>query len=96
MPVIDLDILKKFFMSQPVSKAWLFGSYARGEQTDESDVDILVNFDDSVGLFQHAHILVELEDLLSRPVDLVPDDCLYPELRPYVDADKILIYERID
>lgn len=94
MPVIDLDIIRRYFKSQPIARAWLFGSFARGEQTDSSDVDILVDFDESVGLLQHAHIMCDLEDMLSRPVDVVPNDSLYPELRPYVDADKILIYER--
>ena len=42
-----------YFATQPVRKAWLFGSYARGEETPESDVDILVQFnkDAEIGLF---------------------------------------------
>ncbi len=83
-------------MSQPVVKAWLFGSFARGEQREDSDVDILVSFDDKakVSLLRHADMLCDLEDLLQRPVDLVNESSLYPEVRETVNNDKILIYER--
>ncbi|MBQ4009165.1 MAG: nucleotidyltransferase domain-containing protein, partial [Bacteroidales bacterium] len=43
------DIIAEYFKTQPIQKAWLFGSYARGEQTPLSDVDILVVYDDNVG-----------------------------------------------
>lgn len=41
-----INTLRDYFATQPIEKAWLFGSYSRGEQTEESDVDILVTFDD--------------------------------------------------
>lgn len=94
MPTIDLDIIRKYFSTQPVSKAWLFGSFARGEQTEDSDVDLLVALDENVGLFKFSEMYGNLKDLLNRQVDLVPQESLYPDLIPYVDADKILIYER--
>ena len=45
-PVI-IDLLRKYFSTQPVLKAWLFGSFSRGEETQDSDVDIIVSLDKS-------------------------------------------------
>ena len=44
-----INVIRAYFATQPVLKAWLFGSYARGEQTPDSDVDILVVFDEENG-----------------------------------------------
>ena len=96
MGIIDIEKIKCYFASQPVVKAWLFGSYARGEENEGSDIDILVSFDDhaKVSLLRHAGMLCDLEDLLNCPVDLVNELSLYPEVRESVNHDKILIYER--
>lgn len=91
---LDLNKIRKFLASQPVAKAWLFGSYARGEQTDTSDVDLLVRFDDGVGIFKYCHILRGLETIFNRNVDLVSEGTLVPWAQKTVDHDKILIYER--
>ena len=65
----------------------LFGSFARDQATETSDIDILVKFDvpDSIG--NHFEAASYLEDLLGRTVDLVLDDALRPEVRPYVEKD---------
>lgn len=96
MSTLDLNAIRNYFAGQPIVKAWLFGSYARGGATEKSDVDILVTFDKSarVGLLKHADLIISLEKLLHRPVDIVADNALLPWVRPTVDADKILIYER--
>ncbi len=93
---VNLDILKKFFSKEPIVRAWLFGSFARGEEREDSDVDILVQFDRDakVGLLRHADILLRLEQLLHRNVDLVPENSIYPELRQSINSSKVLIYER--
>ena len=56
----------------------LFGSLARGHHTEESDVDLLVDFDDGVGLFQVARLVAELGDLLQSHVDVVSSKSLRP------------------
>ena len=96
MGINDIEKIKCYFANQPVVKAWLFGSYARGEEREDSDIDILVSFDDKakVSLLRHAGMLCDLEDLLNRPVDLVNELSLYPEVRETVNTDRILIYER--
>ncbi len=83
-----------YFETQPVEKAWLFGSFARGEQTENSDVDILIIPDNSVGLFKLSGMHLDLQDLLHLNVDLVTDKGLLPFARESADRDKILIYER--
>lgn len=85
-----------YFKTQPVLKAWLFGSFARGEETPLSDVDILVQFDEGgVSLLKHAAMICELEKILDRPVDIVPEKMLRPRVRESVNQDRKLIYERI-
>ena len=88
--------IAEYFKTQPVLKAWLFGSYARGEETPESDVDILVEFDKDarVSLMKHAGMIIDLEQRLRRPIDLVVDGTLLPFARESANRDKILIYER--
>ncbi len=72
----------------------LFGSAARGEMRPDSDVDLLVEFlpDAEVGLVEHAGLMLELERLLGRKVDLVSKNGLKPRIRPYVLADAQLLY----
>ena len=84
-----------YFKTQPIQRAWLFGSYARGDESPLSDVDILVQFDEGgVSLLKHAAMICELERILDRPVDIVPEKMLRPRVRESIDQDKKLIYER--
>jgi uncharacterized protein len=85
-----------FLNSQPIKKAYLFGSYSREESTPESDIDILVDLDKSVTLFQFISMQITLERLLKKKVDLISSNGLSPRLRPYIDSEKILIYEKQD
>ena len=85
-----------YFKTHPVLKAWLFGSYSRGEQTNESDVDILVQYDRSqrIGLLKIAGMHIDLENLIGHKVDIVEDGTLRPWAVESVNKDKCLIYER--
>ena len=90
-----IKLIADYFKTQPVLKAYLFGSFSRGEETESSDIDILIVLDDSqhVGL-KFFGMYEDLKDLLGRNVDLVTDRSLAPFARQSVDHDKILIYER--
>jgi uncharacterized protein len=59
----------------------VFGSLARGEATRTSDIDVLVEFDRPVGLFEFIRLKLFLEDLTGRRVDLVTPDALRPAMR---------------
>ncbi|MBO7566887.1 MAG: nucleotidyltransferase domain-containing protein [Bacteroidales bacterium] len=90
-------IVADYFKTQPVLKAWLFGSYARGEETPRSDVDILFVPDRSgkpFTLFTHGGMYMDLKELLGREVDLIVDGTLRPYAVESANRDKILIYER--
>ncbi len=89
-----LQTIRDYFATQPVQRAWLFGSYARGEEHEDSDVDILVDFDDNVSLLGHVRIMYGLEDQLGRKVDLVTNGTLLPFAEKTANHDKKLIYER--
>ena len=90
-------VIADYFATQPVTKAWLFGSYARGEQREDSDVDILVDFDHEhadIGLMEYVHMLNDLTKRLGRSVDLVEEGTLLPFAEQNANQDKYLIYER--
>ena len=90
-----IQLIADYFKTQPVLKAWIFGSFSRGEQTADSDIDILVVLDESqhVGM-KFFGMYEDLKALLGRNVDLVTDRSLASFARESVDRDKILIYER--
>jgi hypothetical protein len=81
--------------NKPVKRAFLFGSVARGEQDEQSDVDILVELDYSqpIGL-GFVRMKLELEDLLKRKVDILTSNSVSKYFRPFIDSEKILIYEK--
>lgn len=81
--------------NKPVKRAFLFGSAARDEDDELSDVDILVELDYSqpIGL-SFVRMKLELEDLLKRKVDLLTSDSISKYIKPFIDSEKILIYEK--
>ena len=85
-----------YFQTQPVLKVWLFGSFPRGEEHEESDVDLLILPDKSqhFSLFTLSGMYEDLRNLIGRDVDLITDGGLMPFARESADRDKILIYER--
>ena len=72
-----------------VTKLALFGSAARDAEDADSDIDILVAFDGPATSKRYFGVQFYLEDLLGRPVDLVTEKALRPELRPSIERDAI-------
>lgn len=95
MNKVITDSIRDYFATQPIQKAWLFGSFSRNEEKADSDVDILISFvpGTKVGL-KYFGMIVDLEKILKRPVDLVVDGDLLPFAAKSANHDKILIYER--
>jgi len=91
-----IKIIAEYFKTQPVLKAWLFGSFARGEEHPDSDVDILIVLDytQPVGI-EFFGMYEDLKELLGRNVDLVTERSLAPFARASVEHERRLIYERI-
>lgn len=90
-----INKLREYFKTQPVEKAWVFGSYSRGEERPDSDVDILVTLVSGahVGLAWFA-MICDLEAILGRSVDLVLEGDLLPFAVESANRDKIQVYER--
>jgi predicted nucleotidyltransferase len=90
-----VTLLRKFFREDKrVKKAWLFGSYATGNEHAGSDLDLLVSYSpDATGsIFDYADLTAKLEKLLHLKVDLVEDGFVKPFARARVDKERILIY----
>ena len=90
-----IESIKNYFKTGPVLKAYLFGSYVRGVADNKGDIDILVDLDYSqkIGL-QFIQIKLDLEKLLNREVDLVSSNGMSKYIKPLVDVEKRLIYEK--
>ena len=91
----NLSNLQNYFATQPVLRAYLFGSYARNEAVETSDIDVLVDLDYAqfVGL-EFVQMQLDLQKLLAQKVDLVSSRGLSKYIKPIIEKEKILIYER--
>lgn len=91
----EIEYLNKYFSNKPVMKAYIFGSVAKGQGKIDSDVDILVDLDYSerIGL-RFIQMKLDLEKILDRNVDLVSSGGLSPYIKPLIEKDKLLIYDR--
>ncbi len=74
-----------------VTRLALFGSTARGVAREDSDVDVLVAFDGPATSQRYFGVQFYLEDLFGRPVDLVTEKALRPELRPFIEKEAVRV-----
>lgn len=86
--------LKLFFSDKPVKRVYLFGSYARGEADENSDVDLLVELDAAnlKTAWEFFDMWESVQKILNKKVDFASKLSKY--IQPQVDAEKILIYEK--
>ena len=77
--------------SAGATRAAIFGSYARGEETPESDIDILVDLPRGLSLLDVVGLKFELEDILGKKVDLVEYDAIKPIIRNSILASQLQI-----
>lgn len=80
---LAVPILKRY----GVTKAALFGSVVRGEATETSDVDILVELSKESGFSEYVDIQTALEESIGKKVDLIEYDAIKPRLKPYIMHD---------
>ncbi len=85
-------IFKKF---QSIQKAWIFGSFARGENNELSDIDIVITADHGFSYFQLADVQHQAEEKLKIKIDIGFKNAMKPEIMQQIHDDLILIYERI-
>lgn len=93
LTVQDIKIkARPVFARHPITKAGVFGSFAKGKATADSDVDILVELNEKISLLEFVAIKLELEDLLERKVDLVEYQAIKPRLKKRILGEEVRIY----
>lgn len=73
----------------PLSELGIFGSYARGDFNEESDIDILVDFNGRIDGFEYIRLAHELEDSFDQRIDVVSRKGIKPQYLPYVEKSLI-------
>jgi predicted nucleotidyltransferase len=90
-----IQLIRDFFQKDGrISRAWIFGSFARGEARQDSDIDLMISYSQKATgtLLDYSDIKYHLEKLLNRSIDLVEEGHVKSYALEYVDRDKILIY----
>jgi predicted nucleotidyltransferase len=85
-----LPILEEYH----VEYAGIFGSFARGEDTKKSDVDLLVEVDKPIGIYKFMELRERLEGAIGRNVDLVSKNALNKNLKSFIEHDLITLYDK--
>ena len=88
-----LEIVTPIAKKYCVETVWLFGSYARGEATEDSDIDLLIDGGKIRTLFQFTALRLELEDALGKRVDLITTGNNDPSFLQRIRKDEVKIYE---
>ena len=89
------QVLVTFFKDKPVNKVWLFGSYARGDADESSDLDVMVGLEkDAILGLEYFGWFSVLEQQFHKKVDLVKLGSIKPRIMPCVEKDLKLIYEK--
>ena len=93
LQVSQIEQIRTYLKDKPIIKAYLFGSYVRGEANEQSDIDLLVELDytQKIGL-KFVQWQLDLEDLLQKKVDLISENGVSKYIKPIIDKEKILIY----
>ncbi len=90
-----IEMLKEYFKNKPIQKAYLFGSYARGEANGKSDIDILVELDYSSKIgTQFFRMTDDLQELFGKKVDLLSSEAVTENIKDQVWKERVLVYER--
>ena len=91
----QISEISDYFKDKPVLKAYIFGSCARDEVDDQSDIDILVELDyaEPIGL-EFVQMQLDLQDMLNRQVDLLSQKAIPKHIQPYIEQDRVLVYVR--
>ena len=90
-------IVQEYFKDKPVNKVYLFGSYARGDADEESDVDLIVEIDDSkkrLSLYGFIELQLGIEKYLNKKVDLIEEHLFFSKVKSRLQPDKYILYQK--
>ena len=95
LDIQKIESIKNYFKTRRDLKAYLFGSYFRGQADNQSDIDILVDLDYSqkIGLL-FVQMQIDLEQILKSKVDLVSSSGISKHIKPFIDKEKKMIFAR--
>lgn len=90
----QIKIIQHFFQDTPVKKLYLFGSYARGDANEKSDIDLAFSLKEGtrISYFGLAKYLVGLEEKLNKKIDLVEEVLIYPRIKNIFEKEKKKIF----
>lgn len=77
-----------------IERAYLFGSYARGEATEKSDIDIIIDKGTLRGLFQLSGLKIDIEQAVKMRIDILTTGSASEEFREKIRKDEVIIYEQ--
>jgi len=89
---LQKDVIINTIMPFHPARIGIFGFMARGENTENSDIDILYQLKDAVGLFNIVRMKDNLEEKLNKKVDFVSEKYIHPKLKSYIMNDLTIIY----
>lgn len=85
------DDIYQIARTHKIGKVYVFGSCARQEETPESDIDLIVEFDEDATLFDHGGMLEDMKELLQCKVDVVSSRGIHPYIAKQIWAEAILL-----
>lgn len=86
------DKIEPILKKSDVSRLYVFGSFARGEENNESDLDLIVEFNKDKSLFDVIGLQLDLEEAINRKVDLLTRGGIYHRLRERIEKESIRIF----
>ncbi len=91
------NTVQEYFKDKPVTKVYLFGSYARGDADESSDIDLIVEIDDTnkrLSFFDFLGLQLGIENSLDKKVDLVESHLFFPRVKVQAEKEKLILYKR--
>lgn len=86
------SLIKPILLSFEIKRASLFGSFAKGNDTETSDVDLLVEFGEGKSLFDLIRLEMKIEEVLNRKVDVITFNSIHPYLKESILSEQVVIY----